>query len=283
MKLEKIDLYEEFGLERKESQKGYLTCYLPDNSREINPNRKHPSILIIPGGAYMFVSFREAEPIALKFLAEGYNAFVLDYSIAPDDKYPTPLNEALMAVAYINRNAEKLNTSKELVSGIGFSAGGNLLGLLVTASDEELKNVSLSRDETRLYGAVFSYSVLSSKVNLGHAQSFRNLTGGDEKLTESLSIENRDFSYFPPSFIWATKNDNVVPYMNSVVLSEILSAKGIENECMILESGPHGGSVWDYLCYSEQQMKDFAFPPDNKKWVGAAFAFLNKVGIKIVD
>ena len=54
--------------------------YCLDNSSEIDPNRKRPSVLVIPGGGYEMTSDREAEPIAMQFLAAGFNAFVLRYS-----------------------------------------------------------------------------------------------------------------------------------------------------------------------------------------------------------
>ena len=55
--------------------------YCLDNSSEIDPNRKRPSVLVIPGGGYEMTSDREAEPIAMQFLAAGFNAFVLRYSV----------------------------------------------------------------------------------------------------------------------------------------------------------------------------------------------------------
>ena len=62
-----------------------------------------PAILVLPGGAYKFCSDREAEPVALAYLAKGFNAFVLRYS----------LNE------------------------IGFSAGGHLAAALSTMSEDK--------------------------------------------------------------------------------------------------------------------------------------------------
>ena len=87
MQTEKIDLYEYFGVKRPENGSGYLTTYVHDVSREVNIDRKSPAMLVIPGGGYAMVSFREDEPVALKYLSYGYNAFVLNYSVAPV-RYP---------------------------------------------------------------------------------------------------------------------------------------------------------------------------------------------------
>ena len=56
----------------------------------LDGDKKRGAVLICPGGGYEYTSEREAEPIALKFNAEGYNAFVVYYSVAPR-KYPQAL------------------------------------------------------------------------------------------------------------------------------------------------------------------------------------------------
>lgn len=66
--------------------------YVPDNFPEVVPDRTRPTVLIVPGGGYTMTSDREAEPIALQFLAADCNAFVLRYSCAPS-VYPTALLE----------------------------------------------------------------------------------------------------------------------------------------------------------------------------------------------
>ncbi len=52
--------------------------YLQGNGSELNMTywENRPAVLVIPGGSYTFISQREGEPIALKFAAEGYQAFV---------------------------------------------------------------------------------------------------------------------------------------------------------------------------------------------------------------
>lgn len=76
--------------------------YCLDNSSEIDPNRKRPSVLVIPGGGYEMTSDREAEPIAMQFLAAGFNAFVLRYSVKPSI-FPVALLEAAEAMRRIAR------------------------------------------------------------------------------------------------------------------------------------------------------------------------------------
>lgn len=48
--------------------KATATFYLHEPSKEIDPNRKYPVMVVVPGGAYFWTSDRESEPVALTFL-----------------------------------------------------------------------------------------------------------------------------------------------------------------------------------------------------------------------
>ena len=60
-----------------------LYTYFLDNSIEMHINRKRPVVVICPGGGYSMTSDREAEPIAMQYLAKGYHAVILRYSVEP--------------------------------------------------------------------------------------------------------------------------------------------------------------------------------------------------------
>ena len=46
----------------------------------------------------MFLSAREAEPVALAYAAQGYHAFVLCYSVGKEHHWPQPLEDAQEAM-----------------------------------------------------------------------------------------------------------------------------------------------------------------------------------------
>ena len=117
MRIEKVDLYDYFKVSREGSNKGFLTCYLLDNDKEVNLSRKHPSIVVFPGGGYFFTSFREKEPVALAFLNKGFNVFVLDYYCFENKAcYPSVIKEAMMAIKYVRDNLNEFNGYEEGVS-----------------------------------------------------------------------------------------------------------------------------------------------------------------------
>lgn len=101
--------------------------YVADNSEEMEPDRIRPAILILPGGGYAMTSDREAEPVALQFLAKGFAVFVLRYSVQPS-RYPVALLEAAEAMRLIRANADQWHVNPAQVAVLGFSAGGHLAG-----------------------------------------------------------------------------------------------------------------------------------------------------------
>ena len=72
LNIEKVNLYDHYGLEKLPERTGNLTCIYFSTGWEISTSRVRPAVLIMPGGGYHAVSDREAEPIALRFANRGY-------------------------------------------------------------------------------------------------------------------------------------------------------------------------------------------------------------------
>ena len=87
MRLETIHLKDIYPFLGENDCDPTLGIYLPHNY-ESRKDQKRPCILLCPGGGYRLVSTREAEPIALHFFPEGFNVFILTYSVAPTASPP---------------------------------------------------------------------------------------------------------------------------------------------------------------------------------------------------
>ena len=215
---------------------GYFDRGLPDKIR--------PAILICPGGGYAMVSNREAEPIATKFLQDGYNVFILTYSVYPH-KFPTALREVAAAMEVIHNTAEQYNTDATRIAIVGFSAGGHLACHYSNCYDiPEVREVF--PDSKPVQAAILSYPVISADPSFAHLGSFRHLTGHEELTLEEIgkySCENMVTEKTPPTFLWHTAEDPVVPVKNSLVYAEALAAKGISFSLHVYPHGPHGLST----------------------------------------
>ena len=111
-----------------------LTGYVQQTSSALPNLNVCPAVLICPGGGYVMCSQRESEPVALNFLPEGYNVFVLTYSVAPH-RFPTQLREVAAAMELIYANAAAWHCDTERVAIMGFSAGGHLAAHYSTCFD----------------------------------------------------------------------------------------------------------------------------------------------------
>ena len=216
-----------------------LTTYVLDDP--LGKDRKRPAVLVFPGGGYEGCSPREAEPIAMKFCAAGYQAFVLNYSVKPA-KYPMALEEASMAVCLIREHAGEWAVDPEKIAVCGFSAGGHLAANLATCWNHE--ELARFKGNNRPDAAILSYPVITSG-KYAHEGSFQNLLEdpADEKMRQYVSLETQVSQDTPPCFLWHTVADNAVPVENSLLFAAELQKNHIPFELHIYPQGHHGLSL----------------------------------------
>lgn len=225
-----------------------LYVYLPSNSAEIDSSKKRKTILICPGGGYHFTSDREAEPIALKLIAEGYNAFILRYSCAPAS-FPTALCELATSISLIRENKVEWNIDVNKIIIAGFSAGGHLAGSLATLwhTDFLEEQTGLKKGQYQPNGLMLGYPVVTTN-SFSHIDSFRNLLQNSSEFQDYVSLEKNISSNMPSTFIWHTDNDSLVPVENSLLLATELKKHKIPLELHIFPDGVHGLSLaTDYI------------------------------------
>jgi len=188
-----------------------LTCYRQEG--EV----KRPAIIVIPGGAYAWCSDREADPVAQVYLAQGYHAFILRYSVKQHATWPNPLNDYDTAMAYIRDHHEKWHIYEDKIAVIGFSAGGHLAAAAATMS------------KNRPNAALLGYAV----------------AGEDVKACLPSAPDTTKFidQHTCPCFIFSSRTDDVVAIENSLQFMNGLAKHQIAFESHIYAYGPHGFST----------------------------------------
>lgn len=278
MQLKTLDLYEYFGYSKPAYSTGILHCYIQKTDVVVDGDRR-PAVLILPGGGYGHVSERESEPVALRMLAAGFQAFVLHYSVAPA-VFPVALREAAMAMAFIRKNALDLGVDPGKVAAMGFSAGGHLCGLLSTLYDSREVADLGAPAQLRPDALGLCYPVA---VSWGHTHegSFRNLCGEDVQLRQRLSLDRLVREDMPPVFLWHTRDDGSVPCRNSLELARALEERGVLFSLHIYRSGPHGLSTADSQAYPAGQVPACSW--DVPGWMEALQQFWKEIGLKRED
>ena len=97
---------------------------------------------------------------------------------------------------------------------------------------------------------ILCYPVITTG-EYAHKDSIRNLTGEDDVTSESwreLSLENQVDENTPPTFLWHTYEDTIVPVENSLLYASALRRNKIPFELHIYPKGDHGLS----LCTEEE-------------------------------
>ena len=221
-------------------------------SRDTSPEMKNdprPAVLICPGGAYHWVSDRENEPVALQFLARGYNVFVLNYSVEKMASDLRPLCEAALSMKHIRDNANEYNIDPNKVYVLGFSAGGHLacsLGVYwnhdkVKKSLGEMENSNIGRPDAM----VLCYPVVTATcpTHEGTMFYFCGTETPNDELVNLFSLDLHVNSTTPPAFIWHTESDDIVPVQNSINLSNALERAGVNHKLVLFPEGFHGLSL----------------------------------------
>ncbi len=225
---------------------GNLYTYFLDSSIEMRPNEKRPVILMCPGGGYEMTSDREAEPMAMQFLAMGYHVAVLRYSVCPV-RYPVALQQVAESVLYLKNHAEEYHIDPEKIVLQGCSAGGHLAANYGVAWNSPFltKRMGMENDseKLRVSGLLLCYPVITSGEK-AHEGSFRNLLGEQyEEKKEELSLENQVTPDTPPTFLWHTATDDTVPVENSLYFFQSCLQQGVSAELHIYPVGGHGLSL----------------------------------------
>ena len=231
------------------NEKVTLTAYLLDQSHEMPNTRIRPAILIFPGGSYRGCSDREAEPVAMTFLAEGYQAFVLRYSLNQHAAFPQPLNDAEEALELIREHSQQWGVDPSKVAVCGFSAGGHLASALGTMG-----------------------RLRPNAMILGYPQ----ILASDSKIfpVELPGIDTAVDASTPPAFIFHTFEDTLVPVNNALALASALEQSKVPFELHIFGYGVHGLSLATPVTSGGlRSMVD----GDAAKWFGLCAAWLKKV------
>lgn len=259
---------------------GNLYTYFLDSSIEMRPNEKRPVILMCPGGGYEMTSDREAEPMAMQFLAMGYHVAILRYSVCPV-RYPAALLQVAESVLYLKEHADEYHIDPEKIVVQGCSAGGHLAANYGIAWNSPFltKLMGMENDLERLCvaGLLLCYPVITSGEKV-HEESFRNLLGEQyEEKKEELSLENQVTPDTPPTFLWHTATDETVPVENSLYFFQACLQQGVSAELHIYPVGGHGLSLAnEETC----RANGIGVQKECQSWIGLAQTWLEEILIK---
>lgn len=182
-------------------------------------------VIVLPGGGYHRHAPHEGEPVAEWLRGLGYASSVFEYPVLT--RHPAGLDAVRAEV----RRVRAAGATR--VGLLGFSAGGHAAGLAAYAPG--------ASPEERVDLAVLCYPVVSMMLET-HRGSRENLLGADAGWDErrATSLDLLVTASAPPTFVWHTADDAVVPVQHSYLLGMALAGAKVPHELHVLPSGVHG-------------------------------------------
>ncbi|KFZ20534.1 hypothetical protein VF21_07982 [Pseudogymnoascus sp. 05NY08] len=208
-----------------------------------------PAVLHIHGGGFISLSAAISTPnICHHVLATGVQFFSVDYRLAPEHPYPTPLEDCWTALKWVISNAESLGVSIARIGVMGESAGGGLAaGVTLLARDRAL-NPPLARQ-------ILGYPMLDDRTNTETEPGIVTLWDADDNITGwtaylgsqigrdhvpayAAPARVEDVTGLPPLYMDVGQLD-MFAVENLAYASKFLAAR-IETEIHLFPGLPHG-------------------------------------------
>lgn len=224
-----------------------------------------PWILLCAGGAYKNIwSFTEGYPIAACFNALGHHVFILTYRVGGVRLFPKPMDDVAAAVRFIQSHAADFQVEANNYVVGGFSAGGNLAAQWgTTAHGAAAYGLPRPRALLLVYPVVYFREFVHATD--GGREMMKILFGADpsQQTVMAYDVDFQVDAAYPPTFLIACKDDDVVPCQHSIALKGRLEHFGIPVQLELDERGGHG--------FGDGGGTDAAY------WPQRAEAFLNSI------
>ena len=249
-----------------------VRAYLQQSWRYDNiAKRPLPAVVVCPGGGYAHVSNREDFPVGREYLGAGYHVFILTYSVGTHAKDFEPLCQLTATISHIRAHAEEWMVDPEKIAVCGFSAGGHLAASSGTlANSDAFRQVWQGDDNIIPNAMILAYPVILSN-EFAHSGSIKNVSGAEagSEVYHSFSLDRHVTKNTPPTFLWHTAADKLVPVENSLYFAAALSAEEIPFEMHVFPTGGHGMST----CTHEVG----TYNSYNGRWMEFSISWLNKL------
>lgn len=207
------------------------------------------AVVIAPGGGYMGLAMNhEGRQVADWFAERRVTPFVLKYRLGQKYVYPVPLQDAQRAVRLVRSLQGKYNLAPDRIGMMGFSAGGHLTTMTGTSFDDGRPDAAdpVDRFSSRPDFLVLCYPWINAMqpTRRGTIDSYPALmkvpeekwAAFEELYTPTRLVTART----PPTFIFGTTDDAVVPVEASVDFYSALKKAGVPAEMHVFRHGPHG-------------------------------------------
>lgn len=217
--------------------KGKLDFYYPTNSE--GPT---PVIINIHGGGWNHGK-KESQRGFGSFFKKGMAVANVEYRLESQAKAPAAVEDIRCAMAYLIRNAKKINIDTDKIVLMGASSGGHLALMAGLSENKSLFDEHCgTRERVRVRAIIDKYGVSDLRPVMW-ASSVKKWLGNESEnsdFAKSLSPIALVDAQSPPIFIVHGDADPIVPYVQSQELYSKLQSYDIPSKFITVQGGGHG-------------------------------------------
>lgn len=194
------------------------------------------TIVWVHGGGFISGRRADVENYARVLAGQGFTLVNVDYTIAPEATYPTPVQQVNEALGFLSHEASRLGIDPNRLIIAGDSAGAQIaaqVANLVTASAYARQvGIAAKINPEQLRGTILFCGPYDLDL-MGQSWFMRTTTwaySGRRNHRENpsfqlMSVAKHVTSSFPPSFISAGNGDPLLPHSDA--LEHALRSRGV--------------------------------------------------------
>lgn len=194
-------------------------------------------VLVCPGGAYSSCALDvEGYPSAAQLNGLGYTAFVLEYRTGDNGGDFAAVEDLAAAVRYVTEHADGFNVEPENYAVLGYSAGGDLVGLFGT-EENGYKKYGVQKPSVIFMGYPWCNQNIKSvnpaemtMYTVLNSMGYKGLIGkgATAQQKKQMRVPWQVTENYPPCYIMHGTTDVVVPIgTHSDVLAAALENNGV--------------------------------------------------------
>lgn len=206
-----------------------------------------PVIVYIHRGGWVYGSIEESEIVCRRLAtAAGTIVVAVEYRLAPENKFPIPLEDCCDATQWVYENASQFSGDQKKVILCGESAGGNLAAAVA---------LMLKGSKCKIAGQMLLYPVLTNDLNKKFYEespdksllSYPNMqffwdaylaTSSDGDNPYASPLKGRDAAGLPPCLIVNAEHDALKHEGNQY--GELLRRAGVPTQVLSYSGVIHG-------------------------------------------
>jgi alpha-L-fucosidase 2 len=173
--------------------------------------------------------------------AAKFTWFSINYRLAPQHRWPACFDDVTTAIRWVKAHAGEFKGDPKRIALIGHSAGGHLVTMLATRSNEDTR-VQVTDHEQDLASRGGLSVALQNLLNLPKV-----VTPAALAQLRAISPINRVRAGMPPVLLIHGDADRTVPLPQSVNFQRRLKNTGVSCELITIKGGGHSLVEWEKI------------------------------------